>query len=173
MSIDEKKLAAILWKLAAMMYECKRMTADNANLVVSGHSPAYDTDAFGAIFTLCAKELAPSINELLNDQPAIKTLPTHGGETWQPVPETLPPDPEGGWYSPIVWLALSDGRVLPGQALHRATTDVGPLVRDWFFVLRDPGPIPGRVKVVDYLGSGVTVVAWKPIATPDHPRSNE
>ena len=173
MSIDEKKLAAILWKLAAMMYECERMTTDNANLVVSGHSPAYDTDAFGAIFTLCAKELAPSISELLNDRPAsIETLPTHGGEAWQPVPETLPPDPEGGWYSPIVWLALSDGRVLPGQALHN-TSWVKPPVRDWFVIVRDHVQEPGRVRVINYLGAGVTVVAWKPIATPDHPRSNE
>ena len=78
MNIDENKLAAVLWKLAAMMYECERMTANNANLVVSGHRPMYDTDAFGALFNSCAKELAPSINELLNEQPAAtETPPLH------------------------------------------------------------------------------------------------
>ena len=94
-------------------------------------------------------------------------------EAWQPVPGTLPPDPDSGGDSPLVWLALSDGRVMTGQARHRATVGVGPLVRDWYLVLLDPGPIPGRVKVIDYLGSGVTVVAWMPITTPTHPRSNE
>jgi len=107
MSIDENKLAAVLCKLAAMMYECERITAKNSNLVVTGHRLMCDLDALGAVFRSYAKQIAPSINELLNDQPAIETLPMHGGEAWQPVPGTLTPDPDSERVSPLVWLELS------------------------------------------------------------------
>ena len=87
-------------------------------------------------------------------------------EAWQPVPGTLPPDPDSGGDSPLVWLALSDGRVLTGQALHRATVgDADPSARDWYMVLREQR----KVKVINCLGAGVTVVAWMPITAPDHP----
>jgi len=91
-------------------------------------------------------------------------LPTLDDEKWQPVLGCPPADSEDGRYSPLVWLALSDGRVLPGQALYDISK-VGPAVRDWFVVVRESE----RVKVTNYLGTNVTVVAYMPITTPTHP----
>lgn len=80
---------------------------------------------------------------------------------WYPVPKTLPPDPVGGWFSPIVWLALSNGEVKPGSCLHRiaGAKYKGP-VHSWFTEEEDGSTqLTGKVKVV----------AWMPFATPDHP----
>ncbi len=76
---------------------------------------------------------------------------------WNPVPQTLPPDPDGGWFSPTVWLALSDGRVVQGRCLHKspnATYDAP--VHAWF---EDHRQLPDSIKVV----------AWMPFAVPDFP----
>lgn len=76
---------------------------------------------------------------------------------WYPVPQTLPPDPDGGWFSPYVWLALSDGTVRRGQCLHKkADAEYADPVHDWF--LDD-----------EQIGDGVHVLAWMPFAVPDHP----
>ncbi len=81
---------------------------------------------------------------------------------WNNVPESLPPDPSGGWFSPIVWLALSDGRVLPGQCLHNIETEKHDSpVHDWFVELAD-----GNSHQLD---KGVAVIAWMPFAVPNHP----
>lgn len=84
---------------------------------------------------------------------ALPSLPLE----WHPVPQSLPPDPEGGWFSPDVWLALSDGRVVQGNCLHRsedATYDAP--VHAWF---------EGRCQ----LPESIKVIAWMPFATPDFP----
>lgn len=85
---------------------------------------------------------------------------------WQPVPESLPPNPDGGWFSPMVWLALSDGRVLVGQALHKGSNaEYDAPVHDWFVIdLAD-----GKNKSLNCLGDDLSVIAWMPLATPDHP----
>ena len=83
---------------------------------------------------------------------------------WNPVPETLPPGAETHWFSPTVWLALSDGRVAPGQCLHRVkgATYNAP-VHSWFI---EDG---GRSVM---LSDGITVIAWMPFAVPDHPSAD-
>ena len=84
---------------------------------------------------------------------ALPSLPLE----WLPVPQSLPPDPDGNWFSPEVWLALSDGRVVRGQCLHRckdATYD-SP-VHAWFEGQRQ-------------LPESIEVLAWMPFATPDFP----
>lgn len=76
---------------------------------------------------------------------------------WQPVPQSLPPDPDGNWFSPMVWLALSDGRVVQGQCLHRCKdAQYDAPVHAWFEGQRQ---LPDSIKVV----------AWMPFATPDFP----
>jgi hypothetical protein len=85
---------------------------------------------------------------------------------WRPVPETLPPDPDGEWFSPMVWLALSDGRVLTGQALHKnADAKYAEPVHDWFAV----DPQDGGSKSLSCFGNGLSVIAWAPLAVPCHP----
>lgn len=80
---------------------------------------------------------------------------------WNLVPESLPPDPDGGWFSPTVWLALSDGRVMPGRCLHKKeTSECEAPVRDWF--IEEDGKSCQIDKVVD-------VLAWMPFAVPNHP----
>lgn len=80
---------------------------------------------------------------------------------WEPVPKTLPPDPEGGWFSPMVWLALSDGRVVPGQCLHKSDYEqYDSPVHDWF-IEKDGNSCS--------LGDEAQVIAWMPFAGPDHP----
>lgn len=87
---------------------------------------------------------------------------------WQPVPETLPPDPHGGWFSPLVWLALSDGRVLTGQALHKsADAEYDAPVHDWCAI----DPEDGSSNMLSCFGDDLSVVAWMPLAVPDHPRT--
>lgn len=84
---------------------------------------------------------------------ALPSLPLE----WQPVPQSLPPDPDGNWFSPEVWLALSDGRVVEGKCLHRckgATYDAP--VHAWFDGQRQ-------------LPKSIEVIAWMPFATPDFP----
>lgn len=82
---------------------------------------------------------------------------------WRPVPETLPPDPTGGWFSPTVWIALRDGRVIPGQCLHKnAEVQFDAPVRAWF---REDN---GRSV---QLGDDEVVIAWMPFAVPDHPHA--
>lgn len=81
---------------------------------------------------------------------------------WQPVPETLPPDPTGGWFSPTVWLALLDGRVIPGQCLHKsADAKFDAPVHAWFCE---------KDGLSMQLDDDEVVVAWMPFAVPDHPR---
>lgn len=75
---------------------------------------------------------------------------------WSPVPQTLPPDPHGGWFSPKVWLALSDGTVSPGECLH-AKKGSDFLVHSWF---------ANNQQIEE---DKVQVVAWMPFAVPDHP----
>lgn len=78
---------------------------------------------------------------------------------WQPVPETLPPDAEGNWFSPQVWLALSDGRVVQGKCLHRCrNATYAEAVHDWF-IGEDNASVD----------DDVSVVAWMPFAVPGHP----
>lgn len=80
---------------------------------------------------------------------------------WNLVPESLPPDPDGEWFSPTVWLALSDGRVAPGECLHKkSTAKYDDPVHDWF-IEKDGKSCQ--------LGRGVDVLAWMPFAVPDHP----
>lgn len=81
---------------------------------------------------------------------------------WQSVPESLPPDPDGpGWWSPDVWLALSDGTVERGKCLHKSprATYAAP-VHDWFL---------DNVQLCAARAKGVRVIAWMPFAKPDHP----
>ncbi len=40
--------------------------------------------------------------------------------TWNKFPDTLPPDPGGGWFSPYVWFALKNGKVVKGRVLHKS-----------------------------------------------------
>lgn len=76
---------------------------------------------------------------------------------WYPVPQTLPPDPDGGWFSPYVWLALSDGTVRRGQCLHKKRDALhSDPVHDWF--VDD-----------EQLDHALHVLAWMPFAVPDHP----
>lgn len=76
---------------------------------------------------------------------------------WLPVPETLPPDPCGGWFSPEVWLALSNGTVRRGKCLHKSAGETFPEpVHSWF--VND-----------GMLHETIQVVAWMPFAVPDHP----
>lgn len=82
---------------------------------------------------------------------------------WRMVPETLPPDPIGGWFSPTVWLALQDGRVIPGQCLHKnADVQFDAPVHSWF------GEKDGKSV---QLGDDEIVIAWMPFAVPDHPHA--
>lgn len=86
---------------------------------------------------------------------------------WRPVPETLPPDPHGGWFSPMVWLALSDGRVLMGQCLHKKDdAEYDAPVHDWFAV----NPENGTLQAINCFGEDLYVIAWMPLAVPDHQR---
>jgi hypothetical protein len=85
------------------------------------------------------------------DEPHSKVL------HWQPFPQTLPPDPHGGWFSPYVWLAFSDGAVERGQCLHKqANAAYSDPVHSWY---------------VDneQVGDDRNVVAWMLFAVPDHP----
>lgn len=84
---------------------------------------------------------------------ALPSLPLQ----WQAVPQSLPPDPDGNWFSPEVWLALSDGRVVRGMCLHRAkgATYAAP-VHAWF---------EGSRQIDD----DIEVIAWMPFAVPDFP----
>lgn len=82
---------------------------------------------------------------------------------WRPVPETLPPDPNGGWFSPTVWLAISDGRVLAGQCLHKYDAPI----HDWFAI----DPADDNSKALNCFGDELSVIAWMPFAVPDHPRT--
>jgi hypothetical protein len=81
---------------------------------------------------------------------------------WHPITESLPPDPDGpGWWSPDVWLALSDGTVESGKCLHKSpqATYKAP-VHDWFI---------GDTQLCAARPRGVKVVAWMPFAVPDFP----
>lgn len=94
---------------------------------------------------------------VLNALPAAgdRTLPLN----WNPVPETLPPNPDN-FFSPRVWLALSDGRVSVGCCLHHEAGVISKRpVHAWFVDDEE----------LDEDG-GVTVVAWMPFAVPDHPQ---
>lgn len=99
-----------------------------------------------------------------NTRVAVKgaaTLPLR----WNRVPDSLPPDPEGGWFSPVVWLALSDGTVEMGTCLHkRPDAKHDAPVHDWFI----------ENKAIECLkhergNPALHVVAWMPFAKPDHP----
>jgi hypothetical protein len=91
-------------------------------------------------------QLAPKLG-------ARQTLALH----WQPVPKTLPPNPDGHRFSPDVWLALSDGTVKRGNCLHRDADATYPdPVHSWF--------VDGS-----QLDERLSVVAWMPLAVPDHP----
>jgi len=76
---------------------------------------------------------------------------------WQSVPQSLPPDPHCGGFSPDVWLALSDGTVHSGQCLHKKPdANYDAPVHDWFIENRQ-------------LDVGLKVIAWMPFAKPDFP----
>jgi hypothetical protein len=76
---------------------------------------------------------------------------------WRPVPASLPPDPEANWFSPEVWLALTDGRVVRGMCLHRVKN------------AQYDAPVHGWFEGNEALDDGVGVLAWMPFATPDFP----
>lgn len=81
-------------------------------------------------------------------------------------PETLPPGASAHWFSPDVWLALSDGQVVMGCCLHRtadATHD--ELVHDWFA----NHPEHGSSSLDCDYWNGTEVVAWSTIESPKHP----
>ena len=84
---------------------------------------------------------------------------------WNRVPQSIPPGKEDGFFSPEVWLALSDGSVYMGKCLHKSPghTYDGP-VHSWF-AQKD-----GQSMHLDCDAfNGAHVVAWMPPATPDHP----
>lgn len=80
---------------------------------------------------------------------------------WNPVPQSLPPGAETHWFSPQVWLALSDGSVHPGQCLHASKGSEYDGPHDWFIDTKE-----GSVSIGC---NGAKVVAWMPFAVPDHP----
>lgn len=87
----------------------------------------------------------------------LPTGPRQAVLQWQPVPQTLPPDPLGGWFSPYVWLAFEDGTVERGKCLHKpANAAYSDPVQSWY--VDDQQVDDDR-----------NVVAWMLFAVPDHP----
>lgn len=103
------------------------------------------------------KELEQQLEEARKDASKTLYLP------WNYISESIPPGAETHWFSPKVWLALSDGRVMPGQCLHKMKNAIydGP-VHSWFIFQEDGGP--GL-----QLSEGIDVIAWIPFAKPYHP----
>lgn len=88
--------------------------------------------------------------------------------TWkEPKAGDLPPptQPGGTHLSQLVWLALSDNRVVVGQCLYRhpEATYKAP-VHDWF-IQPDDGGTSMSISCLP----GTKVVAWAPFEKPRHP----
>ena len=80
---------------------------------------------------------------------------------WHPVTETLPPD------TFRVWLAVSDGRVMLGQANHKsADAKYDATVHDWFVDDQEDGS-----KSIRCLGDNLSIVAWMQFTAPEHPQT--
>lgn len=79
--------------------------------------------------------------------------------SWNNIPETLPPG-QPGRYSTLVWLALPDGRVMPGQCMR--SEQRSPARHDWFLEPQDGQPC-------HKCPESFTPVAWQPIVPPLHP----
>lgn len=83
---------------------------------------------------------------------------------WNKIPETLPPG-DASRFSPIVWLALDDGRVVPGQCLHKkATATYKASVHSWFIE-----PTDGQ-RSQQYIGEPL---AWMLIVPPLYPKTKD
>lgn len=81
---------------------------------------------------------------------------------WFTPEEQLPEDLGGGYFSPDIWLALSDGRVVVGQCLHKnkeSTTTA--LVHSWFYKYEDGS--------THQLEKSVDVLWWAAFTTPTFP----
>ena len=77
---------------------------------------------------------------------------------WNNIPDTMPPG-DAGRFSPRVWLALPDGKVMPGTCLHSVAGEPAAHA-SWHLEPMDGQPCH-QTKMVP--------VAWAVIVSPAHP----
>ena len=89
--------------------------------------------------------------------------------SWRSVEDELP---EGDFYSPKIFVCLSNGMVFMGCCLHKSKdATYSAKVHDWFLEMDEKSCSLSVVRNNLDLSKGVYVKHWKPITLPQPPES--